>query len=81
MKDYLDQFTRQQITVALIVAAVVAVEAVAYIAGGMFGIKVITLTGVILAALIGVVYVVCWLIDYLNEREWEEEHDRKGGRR
>ena len=81
MKDYLDQFTRQQIIVALIVAAVVAVEAVAYIAGGMFGVKVITLTGVITAALIGVVYVVCWLIDYLTEREWEEEHARKGGRR
>ena len=81
MKDYLDQFTRQQIIVALIVAAVVAVEAVAYIAGGMFGVKVITLTGVILAALLGVVYCVCWIIDYLQMREWEEEHDRKGGRR
>ena len=81
MKDYLDQFTRQQITVALIVAAVVAVEAVAYIFAGMFGVKVITLTVVITAALIGVVYVVCWLIDYLNERKWEEEHARKGGRR
>ena len=75
MKDYLDQFTRQQIIVALIVAAVVAVEAVAYIFAGMFGVKVITLTGVILAALLGVVYCVCWIIDYLNDREWEEKHN------
>ena len=81
MKDYLDQFTRQQITVALIVAVAVLVLALAYIFGGMLGVKVIVLAAAGTAAIIGVVYVLCWIIDYLNERKWEEEHDRKGGRR
>jgi len=81
MKDFLDQFTRQQITAALIGAAVVLVVALAYIFGGMLGVKIIVLATAGTAAVIGVVYCVCWIIDYLQMREWEEEHDRKGGRR
>lgn len=58
----------------LIVAAVVAIEAVAYLAGGISGVKVMAWTVVACAALFGVIYAVCWLIDYLDEREEEDEY-------
>lgn len=81
MKDYLDQFTRQQIIAALIVIAVALALALGYIIDGMFGVRVIFWAGVTTAIIIGIVLAFVWMIDYLQMREWEEERDRKGGKR
>lgn len=81
MKDYLDQFSRKQIIAALIVIAAALALALAYIFGGMLGVKVIFWAGVTTATIIGIVLAFVWMIDYLQMREWEEERDRKGGKR
>lgn len=81
MKDYLDQFTRQQIIAALIVIAAALALALGYIIDGMFGVRVIFWAGVTTAIIIGIVLAFVWMIDYLQMREWEEERDRKGGKR
>ena len=78
MREFLDRYSIRQIVTGVIIAAVLGVEILFYILGdGWHGVKIITIWGACVAAVLGLVYATFWLYDYIDDRKSREFWEKK----